>query len=274
MISLQPKTVLGMDMDLKPAITPVKKLRNYFAPRLTSDYRLTASNPKALASGPIAWPVTQHAEKKRRPDVIVTVGGVAKSGESEVMGRLVEAFLLDDNEWREMTRLPVARNHHVAHFLNGYVYVVGELKTIRSTASLIYTWMSCTTVRRKGLHNTRRLLLFGVSTDDFSIYHLKIQVNSNVNFQLEHTRTVLSSFKLCIPNVAFLHLLPSSTRNVKGLTKKQKYKFYQQKKKPHGPKCPGQHNLSKQYSVITLFNEPWYVMTSSRCRVEGKTMMH
>ncbi|XP_071810545.1 uncharacterized protein [Asterias amurensis] len=120
-----PKTVLGMNMDLKPAITPVKKLRNYFAPRLTSDYRLTASNPKALASGPIAWPVTQHAEKKRRPDVIVTVGGVAKNGESEVMGRLVEAFLLDDNEWRELTRLPVARNHHVAHFLNGYVYVVG-----------------------------------------------------------------------------------------------------------------------------------------------------
>ena len=100
--------------------------RNFFAPRLTSDYRITASNPKALVNGPIAWPVTQHMERKHKPDVIITVGGVAKSGESEMMGRMVDAYLLDKNEWRKLTQMPVARNHHVVHFLNGFVFVVGK----------------------------------------------------------------------------------------------------------------------------------------------------
>ena len=109
---------------VKTPTSPSKVTKPFHAPRLTSDYRITASNPKALTSGPIAWPVTKRFERKAA--VIVTVGGIDKSGESQIAGRKVEAFLLDKNEWRGLQPMPNARNHHVVHCLNGFLYVIGE----------------------------------------------------------------------------------------------------------------------------------------------------
>ncbi|XP_038066412.1 kelch-like protein 13 [Patiria miniata] len=130
--SLRPISGYNVNGESSVAPSTVKTLTSpgnfsarFHAPRLASDYRITASNPKALTGGPIAWPVTTLLARRQKSDVIVTVGGVAKDGESETAGRMVQAFLLDKNEWRELERMPSARNHHVVHCLNGFLYVVG-----------------------------------------------------------------------------------------------------------------------------------------------------